>query len=1188
MNTHLKHKVFFWISFILMFIQSQNEAFASHAQSADITYQCLGGNQYRINLSFYRDCAGVAAPNTVTINISSASCGPNFDLTLNQIPGTGTDVSPICSSLTSVCAGGVYPGVQEYKYTGVTTLPMACSDWHFSFSICCRNTSIGTILNPSSENMYIEAFLNNLDFPCNSSPTFSNPPIPFVCIGQPYCFNNGSSDIDGDSLSYTLITPETSATSTVSYIAPYSATQPLLSSPAVAFNPLTGDMCMTPTQLEVTVFTVLVKEWRQEVLVGSVMRDIQLRTMTCTNNNPYVNGINNSGQYSLTACAGVPINFNIPTYDLDSTQNVTITWNSGIAAGTFTSSGGARPTGTFSWTPSITDIGNASNCFTVTVRDDNCPFNGSQTFSFCISVTGVILNTVSTPDNCNASNGTATVQILSGSGPYTYQWLPSGGTGITAGTLAAGIYTINVTGSGGCTGSASILVASGAAPANVVINSTNVSCFGAGTGVATANVTGGLAPYIYHWSNGATTSSITSLTPGTYNFSVTTGNGCVTNSSVSITQPLAPITYSTSQVNVSCNGSANGSASIATTGGTAPYTYAWNTTPVQITPTATNLNAANYTATITDANGCNAAVTGITITQPAALNANAMIVHNVTCNGLADGFATVGASGGTGAYSYNWTTSPATSTQSVNALAPGNYFVTVTDANSCIATSFVTITEPPALTLSTAAFPVTCNGACNGQTVVIPAGGSPSYSYQWLPDGGTSPAANGLCPGTYTINVTDANGCSASSTLAVTQPAPVVVTATGGTTICLGQNTTIAAAASGGNPGYSYNWTGVGAGATQTVSPVSSSVYNVTATDANGCTSNTATLAITVTSLTAANLTVTGATAICYGNAAVIGSAVAGQTGPVTVSWSNSLGGGNGPFTVSPANSTNYIVTVTDACGNAVTGSVPVTVNPLPVIDIVPQAAVGCKEVQLNFTDHSPTNTGAAYNWDFGDGATASIASPVHGYTTTGVYNVTVIVTSLFGCVNTASVANNVTVNAGSLAQFTSEAMDGTTISPVYKFNNISVNAATYQWDFGDGATSTDNDPEHTYAQQGDYKVKLFTASSAGCLDSVSEVVQIKPLFTLYIPNAFTPDENGTNDYFTAKGDQISEFKMMIFDRWGELIFQTNDIKNGWNGTVKNGSKISENGVYVYKITVRDFEQRLHDYTGHVTLLAQQ
>jgi gliding motility-associated-like protein len=1185
METKLLTRLLTWLSFILMFIQTSNEAFASHAQSADITYQCLGGNQYQISLSFYRDCAGVAAPGSVSINLSSATCGQNYNLTLNQIPGTGIDVSPICSAFNTQCSGGTYPGVQEYIYRGITTLPASCIDWVFSFSLCCRNATIGTILNPSAENIYVEAHLDNLNFPCNSSPNFSNDPIPFVCSNQPYCFNNGSSDPDGDSLYFTLITPQTSATTTVTYLTPYSAAQPLASSPAVTFNNLTGDMCMTPTMIQVTVFAVLVQEYRNEILVGSVMRDIQLRTVTCTNNNPYVAGINNTGIYSLLACAGVPISFTIDTYDVDAAQNVSLVWNSGIPSATFTTTAGARPTGTFTWTPTAADISTASHCFTITVQDDNCPYNGSQTFSFCITVSGIVLNTSASPANCNASNGTADVSIIAGMGPFTYQWLPSGGTTPSENGLSAGTYTVNVTGAGGCMSSAPVTVAVGSAPGNINMNGIDVDCFGGNTGSATANASGGTPPYTYLWSNSATSSAISGLTAGVYYVTVTTAEGCIKNDTIAISQPAAPLTFALLHNNVTCNGLSNGSSTITVSGGTGPYSYLWNTTPIQTTATAINLNAGTHSIVVTDNNGCTIS-SNVTITQPLALTANAMIISNVTCNGLADGFATVGAAGGTGVYNYIWNTIPATVNQNVSGLSPGNYTATVTDVNNCSVTSSITITEPPALTISSAGFPVTCNGLANGQGIVIPAGGTPTYSYQWLPLGGTSASTTSLGPGTYTAVATDANGCTVSASVSITQPAPVTTVATGNTTICSGQNTTIAASAGGGTGGYTYTWTGIGTGASQIVSPLSNTTYNVIATDANGCSGNTASVTINVTSLTAANLTVSPPTGICIGNSSTISSSVFGSTGPVTINWSSGLGAGNGPFTLSPTVSTTYIVTVTDACGNTVTSSVPVTVHALPVISLSPQSIENCEQATLTFVDNSTTNAGATYSWSFGDGNTSSQISPTNTYTSSGFYTVNLTVTSSFGCVNTATTTNTVIVNPGTVAQFTSQALDGTEISPMYQFNDQSINAASRVWSFGDGTSSTVLNPMHTYPGKGKYTVSLITTTTAGCIDSTAVEVEIVPVFTIFIPNAFTPDGNGTNDYFAPKGLEITEFNMMIFDRWGELIFQSDDITKGWDGKANHGDKIAQQGVYVYKIEVRDFSQKYHDYTGHVTLLA--
>lgn len=1183
----IPQRVFFWIGFIAMLIGSHDSAFATHAQSSDITYRCLGGNQFEISLSFYRDCAGVSAPNTATINISSASCGQDFNLTLNQIAGTGIEVSPICSSMSTQCTGGSYPGVQEYKYKGIVTLPVQCTDWTFSFSLCCRNASIGTIVSPGSENIYVEAQLNNLNFPCNSSPVFSNPPIPFVCVGQPYCFNNGSFDADGDSLSYTLITPRTSPTTSVTYISPYTAYQPLMSSPAITFNGGTGDMCMTPSQLEVTVFAVLVQEWRNGVIIGSVMRDIQLRTITCTNNNPYVNGINNNGQYSLTACAGTPINFSIPTFDVDPGQNVSIIWNNGITSGSFTSTGGARPTATFNWTPGNSDVSSSAHCFTVTVIDDNCPYNGSQTYSFCITVVGgVNLNTTSNQSNCNASNGSASVQVVSGTGPFTYQWI-GGGTNAIQNGLAAGTYTVNVSSGSGCVSSATVTVAMGPAPGNVLMTSVNVTCYAMNNGSITANVNGGQQPYTYLWSNGGTTPTISNLAPGAYRVAVTTANGCITKDSSVITQPAAPLTYTSSHTNVNCNGGNTATATVIANGGTASYNYNWNTSPAQNSSTATNLSAGNYSVIITDNNGC-VASTSVTITEPTPLVATGMVVNNISCNGLTDGYATVSASGGTGFYNYLWNTNPVQSIQSVSGLSPGNYLITVTDANNCVANSTVTISEPPPLALSVAAFPVTCNGACNGQTIVIPSGGSPSYTYQWLPDGGTGASATGLCPGTYSVTVSDANGCNAFSVLSVTQPSPVTVTTSGNTTICLGQNTTISATANGGSGNYTYNWPGVGSGSSQTVSPSVPSSFSVTAVDANGCSSNVGTLSINVTSLTASNLSVSSGKAICVGSSVTVSSNVTGNTGLVNINWNNGLGSGNGPFTVAPTISTTYVVTVSDACGNSISGSVPITVNPLPVINVSPQTLTACKQVEATFVDNSTTNLNAQYYWEFGDGYASAQVRPTHVYENSGAYTINVSVTSVYGCVNAASTTCVIKVLPTPFAEFSSEALDGTTLSPQYRFNNSSTNAGVNSWSFGDGGVSVQTSPVHTYAQQGEYTVKLVTTSNAGCIDSVIHKVEIKPVFTIYIPNAFTPDGNNINDYFTAKGDEITDFKMMIFDRWGEMIFQTTDMEKGWDGKANNGSKVAEQGVYVYKIMVKDFAEHPHSYLGHVTLLAQE
>ncbi|MBK6838660.1 MAG: hypothetical protein IPG90_10610 [Bacteroidetes bacterium] len=172
---------------------------ASHTMGADLTYQCLGGNTYQITLSFYRDCIGIAAPANPFVTINSGTCGQSLGVTCYPRPGTGQEVTPACSTSVTTCNGGSFTGIQEWVYDGIITLPMQCSDWIFSYSLCCRNAAITTITTPGSSTFYIYATLNNLIASCNSSPTFSNKPVPFICRGQQYCFNHGAYDTDGDS-----------------------------------------------------------------------------------------------------------------------------------------------------------------------------------------------------------------------------------------------------------------------------------------------------------------------------------------------------------------------------------------------------------------------------------------------------------------------------------------------------------------------------------------------------------------------------------------------------------------------------------------------------------------------------------------------------------------------------------------------------------------------------------------------------------------------------------------------------------------------------------------------------------------------------------------------------------------------------------------------------------------------------
>jgi hypothetical protein len=211
------------LSIILLITGLENRTYATHAAGSDIKYRCLGGLVYEIEVTFYRDCDGVNEPASITVNCKSNNGSSNFNVTASKVTGTnGVEITVPCSGSSSTCGGGSSTGIRKWTYRATVTLPSAQTDWVFSYSVCCRNCTISTISNPcgSTSNLYVEAKLNNVLAPCNSSPTFSNIPIAFVCVGQNFNYNHGVLDPDGDSLVYSLITPKTSSTANVSFIAP--------------------------------------------------------------------------------------------------------------------------------------------------------------------------------------------------------------------------------------------------------------------------------------------------------------------------------------------------------------------------------------------------------------------------------------------------------------------------------------------------------------------------------------------------------------------------------------------------------------------------------------------------------------------------------------------------------------------------------------------------------------------------------------------------------------------------------------------------------------------------------------------------------------------------------------------------------------------------------------------------------
>lgn len=365
------------------------------------------------------------------------------------------------------------------------------------------------------------------------------------------------------------------------------------------------------------------------------------------------------------------------------------------------------------------------------------------------------------------------------------------------------------------------------------ISSTNVSCNGGSDGTAKVNVNGGVMPYTYSWTGGQPAAdSIFGLSVGSYTVTVTDDEGCTTISTVNITEP-AVLTVATSTQSASCGGTNDGSATATPSGGTGPYNYAWNSVPQQNSATAVLLAAGSYTVVVTDDNGCTATASA-TVSQSTSIVLSTNSVDNVSCNGANDGAIDLGVTGGTTPYSYSWSGGlPATQDQS--GLAPGSYNVTVSDAVSCIATASFVITEPTALVTSIGfTKDASCPGTEDGAADLEVVGGVTPYTYNWS-NGDAIEELFDVAEGTYTVTITDANGCTATESVTINGPANGLTSSITKTDADCSQGITGTAEAvvSGGTTPYTYFWSNFAT--TSDASGLTAGSYSVVITDAAGC-----------------------------------------------------------------------------------------------------------------------------------------------------------------------------------------------------------------------------------------------------------------------------------------------------------------------------------------------------------------
>ncbi|PKP22178.1 MAG: hypothetical protein CVU05_04980 [Bacteroidetes bacterium HGW-Bacteroidetes-21] len=784
-------------------------------------------------------------------------------------------------------------------------------------------------------------------------------------------------------------------------------------------------------------------------------------------------------------------------------------------------------------------------------------------------------------EDINYCDNTASALLDAGNPGCTYIW-NNGAISQTLNVTSSGTYSVTVSNTQ-CTVVDTIEINFGGFQFDYT--SLNANCYNSSDGSIDITVSSLYPPYNYLWSNGATSQDLTNITSGTYHVTISDAGFCSTVQTIVIDQPQALDLTSVITHN-DCHGNQIGAVNITPQGGTLPYTYLWSNGA--LTEDVNTLAAQTIQVTITDNNNCHTSES-FTINEPAELVAT-ITPQNILCFGDINGQANLNVTGGTHPYSYNWNNG--SNNEDLSGLSAGNYSVIVTDHNLCQTSASTTITSVSA-PLETALTPthLLCYGYNNGNIINAVQGGTPPYSFIWSSGQGTQDIAS-LVAGNYSVTITDHNGCIITDNTTITQPAAITTSLSPNQTICINQSATISASVTGGTSPYTYMWNTGSVVSSINVSPQQTTAFTIVVTDANGC-STSKTSTVSIHDSLHLNISLDDYY-ICKGEAVTInGTYSGGNGGPYTIRLNGDIV--SLPYDYMPAQSQTLTVCINDMCTTPqVCDDAHITVNELPIAAFLPDITEGCQPLSVQFTSWGDNDI-TTYSWDFGDpngNNYSANRNPLHVFNHDGIFDVSLTVTDTSGCKSTFAYENLITVYPIPDAKFIAEPSVVSILTPQIYFNNQSQLAHNYYWYFGDGDSSDIVSPYHKYPAVGTYIVQLIASSDHGCKDTASMQIIVEDVNSFYAPTAFSPNSNGVNDMFFISGEGIdpNKFSMTIYDRWGEMIFQTdkynpeNPSEFGWDGRVKKNN-FAPIGVYTWLVRYFDETGNVHEKAGVVTII---
>ncbi len=823
------------------------------------------------------------------------------------------------------------------------------------------------------------------------------------------------------------------------------------------------------------------------------------------------------------------------------------------------------------WSPA-TGLSNPNIANPIVSTSSSQTYTVTGTSNLGCTATDQVLVTVNPLPIANAGTGGAncsgTGLQLNGSGGNTYTWFPA--TGLSNANIANPVatpltttnYTLTV--NNGCTSipSSPITVTVFQQPAAATITANGPATFCQGNSVVLSSSPS--ASYL--WSNGATTQTITVNSSGNYSVTVTDANGCIAPTSsvfsVTVTAPPAAPTLSASGALSFCSG---GNVTLNTNQADG-ITWSTGATTTQITVN----NSGAYTATYTDANGC--------VSNPSSpINVTVWALPVANAGNSGSNCAGAGVQlAGSGGLTYSWTPTAGLSNSSIpnpfaNPANTTNYNLTVTDVNGCVSTNTATATvtvhpNPIAPVIST-------NGPlnfCQGNNVVLSAAATASYLWS---NGATSQTITVNQSGIFSVIITDFNGCTSPASVATAvvvypTPAAPVLTVNGPTTFCDGNTLQIQSNLSTG-----INWSNGLTG--QQIDAGSSGPYTATFTSAEGCVSgNSNTIFIQVQPLgTSAAIAASGPTQFCEGDSVTLTCSLADS-----YSWSS----GQTTQSIKVFGSGNYSVSITSGCPSLnPQASILVQVNAIPIPTITSNTTIDCLPSIIDFSSTSAGTPPFAFAWTFGDGSTAASAQPSHSYTKEGTYDVSLTLIDQIGCTGNISLKDFITILPPALTSYSIIPKRTTLSNATVSLISQTPNAQGQTWYLENIGTFTEDSVKITFTQTGVYPLTYSAITAEGCTDFRRDSIYVYDDLAVYVPTAFSPNEDGINEIFipVTTGFDSTQYNFTLYNRWGQLIFESNSPGEGWEG--KNGIQ----DVYIWKLTGRSNMGVDHSFSGYTTLI---